>query len=119
MDWMIQAFLPHEADRRTVLASSLEFAPDDVLTRFPPTTVFVSGADLLMGEGRAFRLRLHQLGVDAAIWKAEGVVQDFVMLEPIRISATPRAVTELAAVKLFKAVSGCRNTIRQGSKKHL
>lgn len=105
MDWMINAFLPNEADRRTALASPLAFATDAVLSKFPPTTIFVSGADPLIGEGEAFGQRLQQLGVDAAILKAEGVVHDYVMLEPIRNSATPRAVTELAALKLLKAVS--------------
>ena len=66
MDWMISAFLPNEADRRTALASPLAFAPDEVLAKFPPTTIFVSGADPLIGEGEAFGRRLQQLGVDTA-----------------------------------------------------
>lgn len=104
MDWMINAFLPNESDRRGPLTSPLKFAPDDVLERFPPTTIFVSAADPLIGEGEAFGRRLQKLGVDAAILKAEGVVHDYVMLEPVRNAATPRAVTELAALKLRKAV---------------
>lgn len=105
MDWMIGAFLPNEADRRSALASPLKFAPDDVLSKFPPTTIFVSGADPLIGEGEAFGHRLQQLGVDTAILKAEGVIHDYVLLEPVRNTATPRAVTEFAALKLLKAVS--------------
>ncbi|KAM3485436.1 hypothetical protein MY3957_009954 [Beauveria namnaoensis] len=105
MDWMIDAFLPNKADRRSALASPLSFAADEVLAKFPPTTIFVSGADPLIGEGEAFGRRLQQLGVDAAILKAEGVIHDYVMLEPIRNTATPRAVTELAALKLRKAIS--------------
>ncbi|KAM3519475.1 hypothetical protein MY4038_009775 [Beauveria bassiana] len=105
MDWMINAFLPKQSDRRNALASPLAFATDEVLAKFPPTTIFVSGADPLIGEGEAFGRRLQQLGVDAAILKAEGVIHDYVMLEPIRNTATPRAVTELAALKLLKAVS--------------
>lgn len=105
MDWMINAFLPNVEDRRSALASPLAFAPDDVLKKFPPTTIFVSGADPLIGEGEAFGHRLQKLGVDTAILKAEGVIHDYVMLEPIRNTATPRAVTELASLKLLKAVS--------------
>lgn len=105
MDWMIDAFLPNEEDRKTPLASPLAFAPDDVLAKFPPTTIFLSGADPLIGEGEAFGQRLQKLGVDAAILQAIGVIHDYVMLEPIRNTATPRAVTELAALKLLKAVS--------------
>ncbi|RMZ89784.1 hypothetical protein DV736_g2993, partial [Chaetothyriales sp. CBS 134916] len=105
MDWMINAFLPNESDRRSALASPLVFAPDDVLAKFPPTTIFVSGADPLIGEGEAFGHRLQKLGVDTAILKAEGVIHDYALLAPIRNSATPRAVTELAALKLLKAVT--------------
>jgi acetyl esterase len=105
MDWMIGAFLPKEEDRRTALASPLAFASDEVLAKFPPTTIILSGADPLIGEGEAFGHRLQSLGVDTAILKAEGVIHDFVLLEPIRNSATPRAVTELAALKLLQAIS--------------
>ncbi len=105
LDWMIPAFLPNQADRRSALASPLEFAPDEVLAKFPPTTIFVSGADPLIGEGEAFGQRLQKLGVDTAIIKAVGVVHDYVLLEPVRNSATPRAVTEFASLKLLQAVS--------------
>ncbi|KAM3537761.1 hypothetical protein ARSEF1564_009316 [Beauveria bassiana] len=79
MDWMINAFLPKQSDRRNALASPLAFATDEVLAKFPPTTIFVSGADPLIGEGEAFGRRLQQLGVDAAILKAEGVIHDYVI----------------------------------------
>ena len=105
MDWMIEAFLPKKEDRSTALASPLVFAPDEILAKFPPTTIFLSGADPLIGEAEAFGHRLQRLGVDTAILKAEGVIHDYVMLEPIRHSATPRAVTEFAALKLLQAVS--------------
>ncbi|KAH7018390.1 alpha/beta hydrolase fold-domain-containing protein [Microdochium trichocladiopsis] len=105
MDWMIEAFLPKKEDRATALASPLTFAPDEVLAKFPPTTIFLSGADPLIGEAEAFGHRLQKLGVDTAILKAEGVVHDYVMLEPLRHAATPRAVTEFAALKLLQAVS--------------
>ncbi|KAM0298234.1 hypothetical protein HYE67_001273 [Fusarium culmorum] len=105
MDWMIPAFLPNEEDRKLPLTSPLQFAPDEVLSKFPPTTIFVSGADPLIGEGEAFGHRLQQLGVDASVIKADGQVHDFVMLAPIRESPTARAVVELAALKLLKAFS--------------
>lgn len=105
MDWMIPAFLPNEEDRKLALTSPLQFAPDEVLAKFPPTTVFVSGADPLIGEGEAFGHRLQQLGVDAAVLKADGQVHDFAMLAPVRVSPTARAVVELASSKLLKAFS--------------
>ncbi|KAF4951594.1 hypothetical protein FGADI_7369 [Fusarium gaditjirri] len=103
MDWMIPAFLPNEEDRKFPLTSPLQYAPDEVLAKFPPTTVFLSGADPLIGEGEAFGHRLQQLGVDAAVIKADGQVHDFAMLAPVRVSPTARAVVELASSKLLKA----------------
>lgn len=100
MDWMIEAFLPKLEDRRLPLTSPLHFAPNDVLAKFPPTTIFVSGADPLIGEGEAFGHRLQELGVDAAVLKADGQIHDFALLEPVRKSATSRAVVELASLKL-------------------
>ncbi|KAF5678681.1 lipase [Fusarium heterosporum] len=105
MDWMIPAFLPEEEDRKLPLTSPLQFAPDEVLAKFPPTTVSVSGADPLIGEGEAFGHRLQQLGVHAAVIKADGQLHDFAMLAPIRISPTSRAIVELASSKLLKAFS--------------
>ncbi|CVL13341.1 related to lipase (lipP) [Fusarium proliferatum] len=105
MDWMIPAFLPNEEERKLPLTSPLQFAPDEVLAKFPPTTIFVSGADPLIGEGEAFGHRLQQLGVDTAVLKADGQVHDFAMLAPIRVSPTARAVVELASSKLLKAFS--------------
>ena len=104
---MIDAFLPKHDDRCLPLTSPLEFAPDRILAKFPPTTIFVSGADPLIGEGEAFGHRLQQLGVDAAvsaILKADGQIHDYDLLEPVRDSATSRAVVELAALKLSKAL---------------
>lgn len=103
MDWMIEAFLPNESDRRTALASPLTFAPDEVLARFPPTTVFVGDVDPLIDEGKAFGRRLQSLGVDAAIIQADGQMHAFMAIVSLRTSPTARAVIELAALKMRKA----------------
>lgn len=105
MDWMIDAFLPNPEDRRQALTSPLAYTPDEVLAKFPPTTIFVSGADPLIAEGEEFGQRLQKAGVDVAILKAEGQIHDYAMLEPVRKSATARAVVELAALKLGRALS--------------
>jgi acetyl esterase/lipase len=105
MDWMIDAFLPNKEDRQNALTSPLKYASDEVLSKFPPTTVFLSAADPLIGEGEAFGRRLQKAGVETAIIKAEGQIHDYVMLEPIRTTATAKAVVELAALHLRKALA--------------
>lgn len=104
MDWMIDAFIPEKKDRETALASPLPFLSDDVLSKFPPTTVFLSAVDPLLDEGMAFGQRLQNAGVDAAIIRAEGQMHAFVLLKAIRDSPTARAIMDLAAgdyVQLF------------------
>jgi acetyl esterase len=103
LDWMINAFLPNEDDRKTALASPLTFASDDVLRKFPPTTVFVGDVDPLADEGKAFGRRLQGLGVEAAIVQADGQMHAFVLLKAIRNSPTARAIVEFAALKMRKA----------------
>lgn len=105
LDWMVSAFLsPPSEGHNNALISPLGSAPDTVLAKFPPTTVFVAGEDPLADEGEAFGRRLESVGVDAAVLKAEGQVHDFAMLEAVRRSATAQAVVELAALKLRRAI---------------
>jgi len=104
MDWMVDAFLPNKADRRNSLTSPLSFLSDGELAQFPPTTLFLSGADPLIAEGEAFGLRLQENGVETSIMKADGQIHDYVMLEPIRRTATAKAVVELAAAHLKKSL---------------
>lgn len=104
MDWMIDAFIPNKPDRCNSLTSPLSFSSDEELAQFPPTTLFLSGADPLIGEGEAFGLRLQKNGVDTSILRADGQIHDYVMLEPIRRTATARAVVELAAAHLKRGL---------------
>lgn len=52
LDWIVDAFLPNPQDRCNALTSPLSFASDRQLSVFPPTTLFVSGSDPLIGEGK-------------------------------------------------------------------
>jgi acetyl esterase len=103
LDWMIDAFLPNKSDRKTALASPLAFASDEMLGRFPPTTVFVGAVDPLVDEGKAFGRRLQRLGVDAAVIQADGQMHAFVLVQAIRNSPAARAIVEFAALKMRKA----------------
>ncbi|GKZ37781.1 hypothetical protein AbraIFM66950_009539 [Aspergillus brasiliensis] len=104
MNWPIDAFLPENKDRETALASPLSFLSGDVLSKFPPTTVFLSAVDPLLDEGLAFGQRLQNAGVDAAVIRAEGQMHAFVLLKAIRDSPTARAIMDLAASKLRSAL---------------
>jgi acetyl esterase/lipase len=105
MDWMIDSFLPNKADRENALTSPLTFASDQVLAQFPPTIIFLSDVDPLLDEGRAFGHRLQQAGVDCAVVKAEGQMHSYALVVALRSNPTARAIVELAALKIRKALS--------------
>ncbi|KAF7623936.1 vegetative specific protein H5 [Aspergillus flavus] len=105
LNWMIDAFIPEEKDRQTALASPLSFLSDDVLSRFPPTTVFLSAVDPLLDDGLAFGRRLQKAGVDAAVIRAEGEMHAFVLLKAIRDSPTARAIMDLTTLRLRTALA--------------
>ncbi|KAF2994368.1 hypothetical protein E8E13_001499 [Curvularia kusanoi] len=105
MDWMIAAFIPNKKDRENGLTSPLSYMSDENLSRFPPTTVILAEVDPLVDEGRAFGLRLQRAGVDTAVIRAEGQIHAFALVKPIRESATSRAILELVAYKIRKALA--------------
>lgn len=98
IDWIIGTFLPNERDRETALASPLTHLSDDILSKFPQTTIFLSTIDPLVAFGR----RLQATGVDASIIKAEGQMHAFVLLRVPRNSLTAVATMELTASRLRK-----------------
>lgn len=101
--WMIDAFLPNTADRENALTSPLSFLEDEVLARFPPTSIFLADLDPLVDEGRAFGRRLQSVGVEVAVIRAEGQIHAFALVKRVRGSATARAVVQLAASKMRDA----------------
>lgn len=105
MDWMIDAFLPDKKDRQTALASPLTFLPDEVLAKFPPTTIIVASVDPLLDEALAFGARLQNAGIETSIIRAEGQVHAFVVLNPLRDSPTAKSIMELVSLKLRTALS--------------
>ncbi|KAF4336583.1 alpha beta hydrolase [Fusarium beomiforme] len=106
MDWMIDTFIPSKSDRETALASPLTHISDKVLSKFPPTIMFLSTVDPLVDEGVAFGLRLQSLGVDAPVIKAEGQMHAFCLVPNLRNGSTAQAVMEMAALRLRKIFPG-------------
>ena len=75
------------------------------LAKMPPTLIITCSVDPLQAEGEEFGHRLQQAGVDAAVFRADGVIHDFVLLNATAGSATGVAAVELAALKLRKALA--------------
>jgi acetyl esterase/lipase len=102
MQWMIDTFIPDKADRETALASPLAFLPDEVSSKFPPTTIFLSTVDPLVDEGVAFGHRLQTLGVDAVVIEAEGQLHGFCLVKDLRQGPAAKAVLDLASLRLCR-----------------
>ena len=75
------------------------------LSKLPPTLIIVSGVDPLQDEGEQFGHKLQAAGVPTAIFRADGQIHDFVMLNPVASSPTATAAMELAGLKLKKALA--------------
>jgi len=62
------AYLPPSLgiDKKHLLASPF-FAPDSILTRFPPTLLFASSNDPLLDDSVVFNQRLRSLGVESEL----------------------------------------------------
>ncbi|KAK5045066.1 hypothetical protein LTR84_010214 [Exophiala bonariae] len=110
MDWMINACLPNKKDRENARTSPLSFASDDVLAKFPPTIIVLSDVDPLLDEGRAFGHRLQKAGVDCAIIKAEGQMHAHFVVITLRNNATARAIVELSALKIRRALAPLKSS---------
>ncbi|MCJ1378256.1 hypothetical protein MMC17_001353 [Xylographa soralifera] len=102
--WMEHTFLPNVYDRSDLLASPLLMGKTD-LQKQPPTLIVTCAVDPLQAEGEAFGHALQQAGVQTAIFRADGVIHDFVMLNATAGSQTSVATIELAGLKLRKAMA--------------
>jgi acetyl esterase len=102
--WMINAFSPNRNERIDILLSPLNAGKEE-LKKLPATLVVVAAVDPLRGEGIEFARKLQEAGVECALFRAEGTVHDFAMLNALDASATTHATIELAALKLKKALA--------------
>ncbi|OJD32907.1 esterase [Diplodia corticola] len=102
--WMKDAFIPKDDDRLSILASPTLMTKEQAATQ-PPTLIITAAVDPLLREGKELGHLLQQAGVEVAILEADGQIHDFVMLEPVRKSATAVACVALAASGIRKALS--------------
>jgi acetyl esterase/lipase len=103
MAWFWDAYLP-DADRRAeITASPLQASLDD-LTGLPPALVIVDENDVLRDEGEAYARRLTQAGVPTTSVRYNGIIHDFMMLNPVRKTQAATAAIEQAVHTLRGAL---------------
>lgn len=105
MAWFWDCYTTDPAQRAEITASPLRATLDD-LAGLPPAFVIVDENDVLRDEGEAYARRLTEAGVRTTSVRYNGILHDFMMLNPVRETGAARAATAQAAAVLRAALHG-------------
>ncbi|WP_433172087.1 alpha/beta hydrolase [Actinoallomurus sp. CA-150999] len=103
MAWFWDAYTTDPAQRAEITASPLRAELQD-LAGLPPALVIVDENDVLRDEGEAYARRLTQAGVPTTSVRYNGIIHDFMMLNPVRTTNAATAAIEQAVRTLRKAL---------------
>ena len=95
MAWFWDAYCPDEAKRSEITASPLRATLDD-LAGLPEAFLIVDENDVLRDEGEAYARKLTEAGVRTTSLRVNGIIHDFMMLNPLRETAATTAAVEQA-----------------------
>ncbi|WP_422748531.1 alpha/beta hydrolase [Mycobacterium sp. WMMD1722] len=101
MAWFWDCYLPEVALRAEITASPLRASLDE-LAGLPPALIIVDENDVLRDEGEAYARRLTAAGVRTTSVRFNGILHDFMMLNPVRETAAADAAIDLAITTLRK-----------------
>jgi acetyl esterase len=103
MQWFWDQYTTDEAERQEVTASPLR-ATTEQLAGLPPALVITDEADVLRDEGEAYGRKLREAGVDVSATRYDGIVHDFMMLNPLRETNGAQAAITQAVDYLTRAL---------------
>jgi acetyl esterase/lipase len=104
MEWFWDAYIPGDLGKRAeITASPLRAALQD-LAGLPPAFVIVDENDVLRDEGEAYAARLTEAGVPTTSVRYNGIIHDFMMLNPVRPTQAATGAIEQAIHVLRKAL---------------
>src|SRR5918998_947953 len=103
MAWFWDAYLPEHDQRFAITVSPLRASLDD-LAGLPEAFLIVDENDVLRDEGEAYARRLTEAGVRTTSVRFNGIIHDFMMLNPLRSTAATTAAVEQAVHILRKAL---------------
>ena len=101
MAWFWDCYLPEVALRSEITASPLRASIDE-LQGLPAALVIVDENDVLRDEGEAYARKLTAAGVATTSLRVNGIIHDFMMLNPVRDTAAATAAIEFAIHTLRK-----------------
>ncbi|MEU6658712.1 alpha/beta hydrolase [Streptomyces sp. NPDC046821] len=98
MRWFWDQYTDDSGQRAEITASPLR-ATTGQLSGLPPALVITGEADVLRDEGEAYANKLRQAGVEVTATRYQGIIHDFVMLNPLRgTHAAQAAITQAVTV---------------------
>ena len=103
MAWFWDAYCPDLTKRSEVTASPLR-ADIELLAGLPEALVIVDENDVLRDEGEAYGRKLIEAGVRTTCVRYNGIIHDFMMLNPLRETAATTGAIEQAIRVLRKAL---------------
>lgn len=104
MAWFWDAYIPNAPEKRgEITASPLRASLED-LQGLPPAFVIVDQNDVLRDEGEAYAAKLTQAGVPTTSVRYNGIMHDFMMLNPVRSTLAATGAIEQAIHVLRKAL---------------
>ncbi|MFD5575153.1 alpha/beta hydrolase [Streptomyces cadmiisoli] len=103
MAWFWDCYTTDPAERAQITASPLRASLDE-LRDLPPALVVVDESDVLRDEGEAYARRLTEAGVPTTSVRVNGMLHDFMMLNPLRPTQAATFAIELAVRTLRTAL---------------
>ena len=103
MAWFWDCYLPDQAKRAEITASPLRASIED-LAGLPEAFLIVDENDVLRDEGEAYARKLTEAGVRTTCVRYNGIIHDFMMLNPLRETAATTGAVEQAIHVLRKAL---------------
>ncbi|MFD4721501.1 alpha/beta hydrolase [Streptomyces sp. NPDC058423] len=104
MEWFWDAYIPGNGEQRNEITASPLRATLEELAGLPPALVIVDENDVLRDEGEAYARKLTQAGVPTTSVRYNGIIHDFMMLNPVRPTNATTAAMEQAIRALRKAL---------------
>ncbi|WP_025683180.1 alpha/beta hydrolase [Paenibacillus maysiensis] len=105
MQWFWDQYTTDPNERAQITASPLR-ATTEQLKGLPPALVITGEADVLRDEGEAYANKLREAGVDVTAARFQGIIHDFVMLNPLSETAAKRGAIALATSWLRQGFEG-------------
>ncbi|WP_440960030.1 alpha/beta hydrolase [Paenibacillus nitricinens] len=95
MKWFWDQYTTDPEERKQITASPLR-ASVDQLRDLPEALVITGEADVLRDEGEAYAAKLREAGVTVTAVRFQGIIHDFVMLNPLAETNAKKAAIKLA-----------------------